>query len=71
MHFALENPDMLKALIVADISMRTYNRRFRHLDMIDAMMNVGSGHYEGDHWLASFAIYMLYTANSVRSVLDY
>jgi pimeloyl-ACP methyl ester carboxylesterase len=40
MHFALENPDMLKALIVADISMRAYNRRFRHLDMIDAMMNV-------------------------------
>jgi pimeloyl-ACP methyl ester carboxylesterase len=40
MHFALENPGMLKALIVADISMRAYNRRFRHLDMIDAMMNV-------------------------------
>ena len=40
MHFALENPDMLKALIVADISMRTYNRRYRHLDMIDAMLNV-------------------------------
>jgi pimeloyl-ACP methyl ester carboxylesterase len=40
MHFALENPDRLKALIVADISMRTYMRRFRHLDMIDAMMEV-------------------------------
>lgn len=40
MRFALENPDMLKALVVADISMRTYQRRFRHLDMIDAMLNV-------------------------------
>jgi pimeloyl-ACP methyl ester carboxylesterase len=40
MHFALENPDMLKALIVADISMRTYQRRHRHLDMIDAMLAV-------------------------------
>jgi pimeloyl-ACP methyl ester carboxylesterase len=40
MHFALENPDMLKALIVADISMRHYNRRYRHLNMIDAMMAV-------------------------------
>lgn len=46
MHFALENPDMLKALIVADISMRTYNRRFRHLDMIDAMMNVNFNNAE-------------------------
>nr|NQU90655.1 alpha/beta fold hydrolase [Bacteroidota bacterium] len=40
MHFALENPDMLKALIVADISMRTYDRRYRHLNMIDAMLSV-------------------------------
>lgn len=40
MRFALENPDSLKALIVADISMRTYQRRFRHLDMIDAMLAV-------------------------------
>jgi esterase len=40
MHFALENPDLLKALIVADISMRQYNRRYRHLSMVDAMMAV-------------------------------
>ncbi|MCF8366969.1 MAG: alpha/beta fold hydrolase [Bacteroidales bacterium] len=40
MRFALENPDILKALVVADISMRSYQRRFRHLDMIDAMMSV-------------------------------
>ncbi len=43
MRFALENPDILKALVVADISMRTYQRRYRHLDMIDAMLNV---HFE-------------------------
>ncbi|MBE0640164.1 MAG: alpha/beta fold hydrolase [Bacteroidales bacterium] len=40
MRFALENPEMTKALIVADISMRTYQRRYRHLEMIDAMMGV-------------------------------
>ncbi|MFP4470110.1 MAG: alpha/beta fold hydrolase [Bacteroidales bacterium] len=46
MRFALENPDMLKALIVADISMRTYQRRYRHLDMIDAMLSVDFDHAE-------------------------
>jgi esterase len=40
MRFALENPDIPKALIIADISMRSYRRRYRHLEMIDAMMNV-------------------------------
>ena len=27
----------------------------------DALANVASGHYEGEHWLASFAVYMLST----------
>jgi esterase len=40
MRFALENPEIPKAIIIADISMRAYQRRYRHLDMIDAMMNV-------------------------------
>ncbi len=40
MRFALENPDIPKAIIIADISMRAYQRRYRHLDMIDAMMGV-------------------------------
>ncbi len=46
MRFALEHPDMLKALVIADISMRTYQRRYRHLDMIDAMMAVDFEHAE-------------------------
>ncbi len=46
MHFALENPDLPRALIIADISMRTYNRRFRHLDIIDAMLNVNFNNVE-------------------------
>ncbi|MCP4553703.1 MAG: DUF2891 family protein, partial [Bacteroidetes bacterium] len=25
----------------------------------DALSNVSSGNYEGEHWLASFAVYML------------
>ena len=40
MRFALENPGMIKALIVADISLRAYHRRSKHLDMIDAMKMV-------------------------------
>jgi hypothetical protein len=31
----------------------------RHLD--DALANVASGHYEGEHWLATFAVYALTT----------
>jgi pimeloyl-ACP methyl ester carboxylesterase len=37
---ALEHPDLLKALIVADISLRTYEHRHHHLKMIEAMMGV-------------------------------
>jgi pimeloyl-ACP methyl ester carboxylesterase len=40
MTFALENPEVPAALIVADISLRHYERRHRHLDMIDAMMAI-------------------------------
>jgi len=28
---------------------------------LDALANVASGHYEGEHWLATFAVYMLST----------
>ncbi|HHS13219.1 MAG TPA: DUF2891 domain-containing protein [bacterium] len=35
----------------------------------DALSNVGSGHYEGDHWLASFAVYMLSTAQETREAI--
>jgi hypothetical protein len=31
----------------------------RHAE--DALTHVASGHYEGEHWLASFAVYMLST----------
>jgi len=40
MRFALENPDISRALIIADISLRKYPRRHHHLDMIDAMLTV-------------------------------
>ena len=38
MRFALENPEMAKALVLADISLRGYQRRYHHLEMIDAML---------------------------------
>ena len=40
MRFALENPEIPKALIIADISLGKYPRRHHHLDMIDAMLSV-------------------------------
>lgn len=40
MRFALENPEIPRALIIADISLRKYPRRHHHLDMIDAMLSV-------------------------------
>ncbi len=40
MHFALSRPQMLKALIVADISPGTYGHGYRHRRMIDAVMAV-------------------------------
>lgn len=35
------------------------NAAIRHAE--DALAHVTSGHYEGEHWLASFAVYMLST----------
>jgi hypothetical protein len=29
----------------------------------DALPNITSGNYEGEHWLASFAVYMFTTIN--------
>ncbi len=40
MTFALENPEVPAALIIADISLRSYDGSHRHLDMIDAMMAI-------------------------------
>ena len=33
----------------------------------DALVNVASGNYEGEHWLASFAVYMLSVSELVGS----
>src|SRR5262249_30256955 len=30
-----------------------------HTHAIDALTHVATGHYEGEHWLASFAVYLL------------
>jgi hypothetical protein len=35
-----------------------------HLHADDALEHIASGHYEGEHWLASFAVYMLSTGKS-------
>ncbi len=40
MHFALEYPDLVSKLIVVDISLRHYEARIQHLDMIRAMRNL-------------------------------
>ena len=30
-----------------------------HTHAIDALQHVATGHYEGEHWLGSFAVYLL------------
>jgi len=30
-----------------------------HTQALDALQHVATGHYEGEHWLASFAVYLL------------
>lgn len=40
MLFALKNPEIPKALIIADVSLRSYHKQQLHLSMIDAMMSV-------------------------------
>lgn len=32
----------------------------------DALAHIASGHYEGEHWLASFAVYMLSTSGNTK-----
>lgn len=32
-----------------------------HRDMTDGLKYISSGNYEGEHWLASFAVFMLST----------
>ena len=43
---------------------REYNARAvleesGHTHAIDALQHVATGHYEGEHWLGSFAVYLL------------
>lgn len=40
MRYALEHPDIPRGLIIVDISLRTYDRRYTHLNLIDAMMSI-------------------------------
>jgi DUF2891 family protein len=30
-----------------------------HMHATDALQHVATGHYEGEHWLGSFAVYLL------------
>ena len=30
-----------------------------HTHAVDALLHVATGHYEGEHWLGSFAVYLL------------
>ncbi|MFA8299519.1 MAG: alpha/beta fold hydrolase [Hyphomicrobiales bacterium] len=40
MRFALENQELLKKLVIVDISLRTYPPRFQHKAMIEAMRSI-------------------------------
>jgi hypothetical protein len=52
--------DIASALPAKDPSRRALaEAAARHA--ADALANVASGHYEGEHWLATFAVYMFST----------
>jgi hypothetical protein len=43
----------------ADDRSRAYLAAAGYMHAVDALKNVATGHYEGEHWLASFAVYLL------------
>lgn len=49
----------IAAALPADDAARAVLELAGHTHAIDALNHVTTGHYEGEHWLASFAVYLL------------
>ena len=51
----------IAAALAANDPARTRLAEAAHLHAADALSHVASGDYAGEHWLASFAVYLLAT----------
>ena len=49
----------IAAALPADARARAFLADAGHTHAVDALQHVATGHYEGEHWLASFAVFLL------------
>lgn len=49
----------IAASLPADSRARAFLADAAHTHAVDALQHVATGHYEGEHWLASFAVFLL------------
>lgn len=49
----------IAAALPADSRARAFLAAAAHAHAVDALQHVATGHYEGEHWLASFAVFLL------------
>lgn len=49
----------IAAALPADSRARAFVAAAAHTHAVDALQHVATGHYEGEHWLASFAVFLL------------
>jgi Protein of unknown function (DUF2891) len=49
----------IAAALPADSRARAFLAAAAHTHAVDALTHVATGHYEGEHWLASFAVFLL------------
>ena len=49
----------IAAALPADSRARAFLAAAAHTHAVDALQHVATGHYEGEHWLASFAVFLL------------
>ncbi len=49
----------IAAALPADARARAFLAAAGHTHAVDALQHVATGHYEGEHWLASFAVFLL------------
>lgn len=49
----------IAAALPAGARARAFLAAAGHTHAVDALQHVATGHYEGEHWLASFAVFLL------------
>jgi hypothetical protein len=52
----------IASALPAESRARAFLAAAGHAHAVDALQHVATGHYEGEHWLASFAVFLLVEA---------